>query len=40
MSINKKFLITGSDGLVGSALKRLLGEGHIFHEKKRCGSIK
>jgi GDP-L-fucose synthase len=34
MNINKKYLITGSDGLVGSALKKLLGQGHIFHEKK------
>lgn len=29
-----RILITGSDGLVGSALKRLLGENHIYHTKK------
>jgi hypothetical protein len=34
MNINKKSLITVSDGLVGSALKKLLGQGHIFHEIK------
>ena len=27
----KKILVTGSNGLVGSALKRILGDGHIYH---------
>ena len=30
----KKYLITGSDGLVGSSLKKLLGDGHIYHTRK------
>lgn len=29
-----RILITGSDGLVGSAIKRLLGDNHIYHTKK------
>ena len=28
-----KILVTGSEGLVGSALKRLLGENHVYHTK-------
>ena len=27
-------LITGSDGLVGSALKKILGDGHVYHTRK------
>jgi len=29
-------LVTGSDGLLGSALKRLLGNDHIFLTRKKC----
>ena len=29
----KKVLVTGSDGLVGSALKKILGPDHIYHIK-------
>lgn len=29
-----KVLITGSNGLLGNALKDLLGEGHIYHTRK------
>ena len=29
-----KVLITGSNGLLGTALKELLGEGHIYHTRK------
>jgi GDP-L-fucose synthase len=28
-----KILVTGSEGLVGSSLKRLLGENHVYHTK-------
>ena len=31
-----KCLVTGSDGLLGSALKRLLGKDHIFLTRKDC----
>jgi GDP-L-fucose synthase len=30
----KKYLITGSDGLVGSALKKILGDNHVYHTRK------
>jgi GDP-L-fucose synthase len=30
----KKILVTGSNGLVGSALKSILGETHIYHTKE------
>lgn len=29
-----KYLITGSDGLVGSALKKILGDNHVYHTRK------
>ena len=29
----RKFLITGSNGLVGSALKEKLGDNHVYHTK-------
>ena len=29
-----KVLVTGSNGLLGTALKELLGEGHIYHTRK------
>lgn len=29
----KKVLLTGSNGLVGTALKTILGDGHIYHTK-------
>lgn len=31
-----KTLITGSNGLLGSALKKYLGENHIYHTRKDC----
>ena len=30
----KKVLLTGSNGLVGSALKSILGDKHIYHTKE------
>lgn len=30
----KKYLITGSDGLVGSSLKKILGDNHVYHTRK------
>jgi GDP-L-fucose synthase len=32
--MNNKILITGSNGLLGSALKKVLGENHIYHTRK------
>lgn len=29
-----KILVTGSNGLVGSALKKILGDSHVYHTKK------
>ncbi len=29
-----KVLVTGSNGLVGSPFKELLGEGHIYHNRQ------
>jgi GDP-L-fucose synthase len=29
-----KVLVTGSNGLLGTALKKLLGEGHIYHTRR------
>ena len=29
----KKVLVTGSNGLVGSALKKILGPEHVYHTK-------
>ena len=29
----KKILVLGSDGLVGSALKKQLGENHVYHKR-------
>ena len=29
-----KVLVTGSNGLVGNALKKILGDGHVYHERK------
>lgn len=34
MAYNMKALITGSNGLVGSALKKILGENHVYHTRK------
>lgn len=31
-----KILVTGSNGLLGSALKRLLGDSHVYHTRKDC----
>jgi len=31
-----KVLVTGSNGLLGSALKNNLGEGHIYHTRQDC----
>ena len=30
----RKYLITGSNGLVGNSLKNKLGEGHMYHTKE------
>lgn len=34
--MDKKILVTGSDGLLGSALKKILGENHVYHTKNDC----
>ena len=31
-----KILVTGSNGLLGSALKKKLGDKHIYHSRKSC----
>jgi GDP-L-fucose synthase len=31
-----KILVTGSNGLLGSALKKILGNNHIYHTRKDC----
>jgi GDP-L-fucose synthase len=31
-----KVLVTGSNGLLGSALKSILGEGHVYHTRQDC----
>lgn len=31
-----KILVTGSNGLLGSALKKILGNEHVYHERKDC----
>ena len=31
-----KVLVTGSSGLLGSALKKILGPGHIYHTRQDC----
>jgi GDP-L-fucose synthase len=31
---NKKILVTGSNGLLGSALRKKLGEGHVYHTRE------
>ena len=35
-----KAIITGSNGLLGSALKKQLGENHIYHTRKDCDLLK
>jgi len=32
----KKVLVTGSNGLLGNALKKVLGDNHIYHTRKDC----
>lgn len=34
MVCNMKALVTGSNGLVGSALKKILGNNHVYHTRK------
>jgi len=34
MENNKKILVTGSNGLLGTSLKEKLGEGHVYHTRK------
>lgn len=34
-----KVLVTGSNGLVGNALKKILGEGHIYHTRMDANLI-
>lgn len=31
-----KILVTGSNGLLGTALRKILGEEHIYHTRKNC----
>ena len=31
-----KILVTGANGLLGSALKKTLGNGHIYHTREKC----
>ena len=31
-----RVLVTGSDGLLGSALKTVLGDEHVYHNRKNC----
>jgi GDP-L-fucose synthase len=35
-NMNKKILVTGSNGLLGNALKKILGDNHIYHTRKDC----
>ncbi len=35
-SKNMKILVTGSNGLLGSSIKKILGSGHIYHTRKNC----
>ena len=34
MDSHMKVLVTGSNGLVGSALKKILGDEHVYHVRK------
>jgi GDP-L-fucose synthase len=34
MENNKKILVTGSDGLLGKSIKKILGDSHIYHTRK------
>lgn len=36
MDKTMKILVTGSNGLLGSAFKKVLGEGHVYHTRKDC----
>lgn len=36
MDINKKILITGSNGLLGNAFKKILNSDNIFHTRNDC----
>ena len=38
--MENKILITGSNGLLGSAFKKILGDGHIYHTKNDCDLTK
>jgi len=35
-----KAIVTGSNGLLGSALKNNLGEGHIYHTRQNCDLLR
>ena len=34
MDSHMKVLVTGSNGLVGSSLRKILGEEHVYHVRK------
>jgi GDP-L-fucose synthase len=34
MENNKKILVTGSNGLLGTAIRQKLGDGHVYHTRK------
>lgn len=34
--MTKKYLVTGSNGLVGSAIREMLGEDHIYHNRSKA----
>lgn len=35
----KKVLVTGSNGLVGNALKKILGDNHVYHTRNDADLI-
>jgi GDP-L-fucose synthase len=32
----RKYLVTGSNGLVGSAIRELIGDGHVYHDRSKA----
>jgi len=39
MEMNKKYLVTGSNGLVGSAIRELIGEDHVYHTRDQANLL-